>query len=423
MKRPTTRPVQLPPLPQLHPLDSIAISEIETRYKLVQNGKVSELPVLALELLVYGYFHEAEVCCVEALELEAENFEMRFLHGITLDRLGDMREAISEFERASENAPDLDRRHDCLYNIAINYLRLEEPETALQYFALCEQFPAAMLVSSRVRIQQKNAQTAIPLLNALAASHPRDHRVQQLLAEAHQQLGDTQASRHHQALAASGVSAIETDLIASILRVRANSFGVRAKFYQGDLLVNEEQYSKAAQVIAPALEIQWNYQAAMRLAAAYLRLKQVEPAIILLSKVIEQEGGFADAYAMLGTAYDMAGDRSRAVEAWKQAIALGPSPGAHYSLAAHFENSPESSRHHTTQALFESAGRAFREGDPDKAISMLSPAVAQSPDHHDAWLLLGDAFQNVGKTKQAEDSYRRAMELRPLDGRAQQRLQ
>ncbi|MCP4742177.1 MAG: tetratricopeptide repeat protein [Actinomycetales bacterium] len=58
--------------------------------------------------------------------------------------------------------------------------------------------------------------------------------------------------------------------------------------------------------------------------------------------------------------------------------------------------------------------RRLREGgDPAEALRLLLPAVDETPDDLEAWLVLGGAALDLGSLPEAERAYRRALALAP----------
>ena len=51
--------------------------------------------------------------------------------------------------------------------------------------------------------------------------------------------------------------------------------------------------------------------------------------------------------------------------------------------------------------------------DPAAAIAAMREGLAQDPDNHRAWHMLGLTLQRIGRFDEARDSYRRAMQLQP----------
>jgi len=91
---------------------------------------------------------------------------------------------------------------------------------------------------------------------------------------------------------------------------------------------------------------------------------------------------------------------------WDGGGASSSKPGA--VSAAEFYERPAANRD-----LFEKAEAAKKNKKFEDAASLLQQVVAADEKDHIAWAVLGSAYNSLGKSADAERSYRRAMELRP----------
>lgn len=55
--------------------------------------------------------------------------------------------------------------------------------------------------------------------------------------------------------------------------------------------------------------------------------------------------------------------------------------------------------------------------DPSRIIADLRQRLAQDPDNHEGWFLLGSVYRNTGQMAEAEAAFRRASELQPRNGK------
>src|SRR3712207_1780549 len=61
----------------------------------------------------------------------------------------------------------------------------------------------------------------------------------------------------------------------------------------------------------------------------------------------------------------------------------------------------------------QNASAAAPGGSVEQMVASLRERLAEDPDNHEGWFLLGMAYRDSGRFNEAEQAFRRAMELSP----------
>lgn len=137
------------------------------------------------------------------------------------------------------------------------------------------------------------------------------------------------------------------------------------------------------------------------LGLAYFRLGRYHEAINHLQQAVEIDGAYLPAYLAAGHVYAAAGQKEDALNSFKQAIGL----------------SPKDFRGH----LY--AGIVLRElGRFAESAKALEKARALQPAGSDIYVELGLTYEAWGKVNAAKDTYKRALELNPVNETANKAL-
>ena len=131
------------------------------------------------------------------------------------------------------------------------------------------------------------------------------------------------------------------------------------------------------------------------------RAEDLESAISLLQKALEQDPAYALAYAALGEAYL----RLYELQKRPEAVALAQD-ACRKAIGLNDLLAPV---HVTLGMLHRSTGRA------EEALADLQRALDRDPRSAEAFREIGRAQRAVGRTKEAEEAFRRAAALRPSD--------
>jgi tetratricopeptide (TPR) repeat protein len=134
------------------------------------------------------------------------------------------------------------------------------------------------------------------------------------------------------------------------------------------------------------------------------RSEDLEQADAASLRAVELDPGLAEAHASRGSALSLRGLHDPAEQAFEAAIRLSPD---------------------LFEARYFYARDAFARGDPEKAIQQYEQAMRARPEDYQSPLLVGQIFEDLGRTVEAQAVRRRGvriaeehLRLRPDDARA-----
>jgi len=143
---------------------------------------------------------------------------------------------------------------------------------------------------------------------------------------------------------------------------------------------------------APAMPIDNDPDAAMRLAVNYLQSGQLDLAARHLQGLLNRNPNDPQAMQLLGGVYFKQGDHARALELLRGAVSLAPD---------------------FTDALHNLGLVLTSMGDFDAAEAALRKVIQLEPDDADAWLNLGNAERGRGQFDEAAKAFAKASKLAP----------
>lgn len=193
---------------------------------------------------------------------------------------------------------------------------------------------------------------------------------------------------------------------------------------QGAQAVQEHRYQDAEKLFKKALEKDSrNATAVVNLASMYLTNKKEQLAITLLSDYTKKTPSDAHLQARLGDAFFAAKKPNQAIEAYQKALALDPSLSAPLARLASlytmtnnlkkatffFERAVEANPK-DIRSLNNLSSLYLGVGDAQKSILTAKKAL-RIAQNSDTYITLGNAYQNLGQTKNALHSFKRARQL------------
>jgi protein O-GlcNAc transferase len=164
------------------------------------------------------------------------------------------------------------------------------------------------------------------------------------------------------------------------------------------------------------------------LAAAFVSKGDLDRAIATYQHLLSKAPNFAAGHNNLGEALRKKGRFDEAIAQYRRAIAIDPkfseanyNMGLAFRISGRFPEAIESYR----QALairpnypeaWSNLGNAYFDNkDPDHAIEACQKAIELRPDYPDAFNNLGNALRHLGRHREADDAFRRAIALAPYD--------
>jgi tetratricopeptide (TPR) repeat protein len=201
----------------------------------------------------------------------------------------------------------------------------------------------------------------------------------------------------------------------------------RAHVVLGRVLLQVNDPKAATEQMEAAVAIESNFANGSALASAYLKSKDEPHATQVFHEMLASYGDSVDLHMNFGTAYAQAGYPDQAIQEFKKVIALnGKYPGAHYSLGAAYVLG-------LGEAGYSEAIPEFREElkiNPDdynsqfqlgfidlnqhrlpEAETELTRAATLAPTNPDAFLSLGQLYQELNRPADAEAALRKTIAI------------
>ncbi len=191
-------------------------------------------------------------------------------------------------------------------------------------------------------------------------------------------------------LLARGRTQEATREVQAVTRVRPKL--VPAWLLLANAYVRAGQTTLAENALQKALQLDpKNVPALGELTFLYLRAQRFEPARATLQRMVEINPRDADAYVNLGVTLNQLGRSQEAVAALNRAIALNPKlPLAYFNLGL----------------------AAMNLKGYDQAVGAFTQAARLAPKDAEVWIWLANAYEAKGMTREANQAYARAYQLR-----------
>ena len=162
-----------------------------------------------------------------------------------------------------------------------------------------------------------------------------------------------------------------------------------------ELQVMQGLNAEAIVTLQRSLELDPAYQTRISLALAYRRGGRIDDALGEVDKVIAAEPKNADALNIEGALLMDKKEFARAADSFERSLALQPSPYVAYALGLAYLNLQQ----------------------PAKAAGIFQQIIDSSGNSASAYIMVGRAYQNVGKMQDAAANYQKAIEIDPKNSR------
>ena len=213
---------------------------------------------------------------------------------------------------------------------------------------------------------------------------------------------------------------------------------VRVHLAAGMLHEASGEYSQALDQYTRVAEIEpRNTDAFIRIARVYDKQNFPDKALASFHHAIELDPTYYDPHEYLGVFYYHHGNYSEAANEFQQVILLAPGMyNAYTNLGASLEKLGRAAEaekalrsslalHETSRALNNMGSLLFSGGRFVEAFPYLQRAAALGPDDYVVMLNLADCLRDMGRSSEAKNDYKKAMELamvelsqNPADGQA-----
>ncbi len=200
-----------------------------------------------------------------------------------------------------------------------------------------------------------------------------------------------------------------------------------ARLIAGEALLKSNENEQARKQLEAAVALDPSYKDGLALATAYLALADTKDAETLFAEMAKGFGDKAEMHLNFGRAYGEAGYPDRAIVEFEKAIALDETlPEAHYGLGASYmlsqgevgypraieEFNRELALHPDDYFSLAQLGNiALTQHRLEDAESYLKRAMSLDPRNPDNPLLLGQVYLQLKKLPEAEQAFRKAIEL------------
>jgi tetratricopeptide (TPR) repeat protein len=206
-----------------------------------------------------------------------------------------------------------------------------------------------------------------------------------------------------------------------------DSKSARARLIAGEALLQSNENEQARKQLEAAVALDPSYKDGLALASAYLALADTKDAEALFAEMSKGFGDKAEIHLDFGRAYGEAGYPDKAIVEFEKAIARDETlPEAHYSLGASYmlsqgevgypaaikEFDRELALHPDDYFSLAQLGNiALTQHRLEDAESYLKRASSLDPRNPDDPLLLGQVYLQLKKLPEAEQAFRKAIEL------------
>lgn len=186
-----------------------------------------------------------------------------------------------------------------------------------------------------------------------------------------------------------------TGLTASELAAALDPTNVIALYQYAVALSARGEDEKAVEIHERSLAIEENTLDSNSLGTLYVKLGQLDKALMVLDRAIKLDPSQGASWNGLGIVYLKLGQLAKAIESFKESCTLSPETGAPWS----------------------NLGYVYKiQGRDDEAMAAFERACTLSPEVGAPWANCGALSLESGELDQAALCYQRAVELEPADG-------
>src|SRR5262245_23008035 len=356
---------------------------------------------LGQRLRAHGYVPESNTCFAQAERLDPNDPRWPYLHGTGL-LSNDPEAAIGHLQRAvvlCGSVPDAPRL--VLAEVCLQQGRLDEAERHFRQVLESDPDNArAHLGLGRLACERGNPRDALAHLERSAPSQLTQKASRLLLAQAHQQLGDTAVAARERALALDLPSdppwpdPFQEEVLDMMIGKQARLARLQTLHRQGRAA---EARELARQLEKEYPDVYWLVEGRGQMTRGdFVAAEQA------LRKAIELAPGSVEAHFDLGTVLFEQRNFSAAVASFRKVTELEPGYGLAYLRL----------------------GRCLeRQGDRAEALRAFEAAVLYMPQQAEAHRELGALLAREGRTGEALIQFRKALQLQPGDAKTKELLE
>lgn len=403
--------------------DALTVAELTALPRQYLTDSVQKWRNLGEAYLVKGHFSTAEACFGRAVERNPNSAELSFLHGMSLERLGQSQAATEAYRHAADYS-DTELKSLALYCLGRTWLRMEQPDKAAVAFTEAGHNDARCLFQrAKLLVRDGRKDEARPLLESLLKFHSTDLYVWNLMEQLAVLDGDSEAALTARDWRERSERSLDLDVITTYHKAIRDRFGLNREIESRGArtkvatelpltrLVNEE--SRWQNVFPWLLE-----------SAAYAELQagNTKKARTLIMQQVEKEDlPTAGASELLGDIENAENHADRAEEHWERAARMLPNANLHMKLAGLAQIRGDRGTQRKQQGLggLRRGMELFRENKLSEARSMLQQTtVNASAENPDLWFYLGESERLLGNPGKAMAAYTQCLKLNADHGRA-----
>lgn len=370
-----------------------------------------------------GFFTESEMCHRAACELEPKNAIFRRQWGFSLERLGLLDEANTQYHKTMElSVAEADA---CRYFIGKNLLRKGNASAARTFFEDGRKLPANLYELARLQTRADELTDASAAYAVLAAVGPEMLQVNLLgyrLALAHGDAGK-QIRLADQIRYSSRKLQNPFDEEAKRLFKATQRLGANGDLTQSRELIDSGRLKEAQRLLDSLAEKDRSAPVLELLAEIALQQDRFVDSLELLDELQNQHGPFPRITARIGDVLAAAGQSAQARESWLKAAQLQAGVDLkeiHYKLADSQTMAGDEEAANRNRALghYYAGRHLLHRNHATQAIKHFEEAVRNDPALTQAWFYLGESERHSHQPEKAQAAYRTCLKLNPHHGLA-----
>lgn len=415
------------PVPALSVVDPNTAAALQ---KMAAECKTAEdWHTLANTYMSAGFFAEASACYQQTHRLKPDWGEAIFNHGFCLSRFGQTSTANEKFQRVVDLKHE--RLADAIFFMGQNHLRDENPDLAEEAFRLAaSDLPMAKYELARILFRKSDFDEAEAMLVDVLTDFPQASRVKLLLAEIAVAKQNQNRATNFRVDGTEITERLPTPFVTEKNRLGSTigSYGFEKDIRSALQLLAHNRMDSAKAELQRLQEIQWSPNIHSALVDIAIQQNLFDDAVKLIEEEIELSGPTTLWLSRLGNVRMMAGNMPGAVEAWKLGVEIRNDMSVEKCLVALFrhyeqEGEVEEAKKFQFQLQIETARRAIKEGDAQKAIDEMGQAIVSFPDSAEAHYLLGKGHRLNLEHQLAAAAFEKCLMLMPNHGRAIRELE
>ncbi len=402
------------------------------------------------EFFAASNFEKARVEFRNALQVDPNDAEARFLHGRALEKLGNLREAAGMYQAAIDSNTD---HFGARANLGRIFVFAGAPERALEYvtpgLTKAPDDPELLTVRAAAKAQLKDEAGAAADARAALAKDPRNENATALLAALYRQQGDSaKAAELLQAALQSNPDSVELRQVLASLYLSVDEFDLAEQQFQRIVALRPKELSAYYQLAIHFTNRKKLNDADRILRAAIAAAPESDEPKIVHADFVANWRGAADGIAVLqryvaerpknldlklglGSLQQRLGKTEDAVKTYRSVVeasdddaqgltarnriaaiyaARGDAAAAQQLIAEVLKENPRDN-----DALVLRGNLALEANDPSAAVADLRAVLRDQPESTGVLRALARAHIANREPALAEENLRQAMTLAPTD--------